>query len=247
MTDNLPPTDPALPTFQAPQPPDPTSAMPTFQPAQPVPPTFQPAPVAPVPPVAAGRPAARKRGIVDVILVVAAIFAVGGVGFALGRATAPTAVAQAANRGNGTGQFGGNGGQFGGNGGQFGGNGGQFGGNGGQFPNGGEFPNGGGQGGNGGGFGGRGLGLTLTGQVTDISADHLTLKLASGQSIQVGLGAATTYNTQTPATAAAVTNGSTVQIQVSRAGGVNGGAGGGAGNGGTPSLGDASSVTVVPK
>jgi hypothetical protein len=231
MTDNLPPTDPARPTFQAAQPPDPTPAMPTFQPAQPAQPTFQHAPVAPIPPVAATRPAARKRGIVDVVLVIAAIFAVGGVGFALGRATAPAAVAQTANRGNGGGQFGANGGQF---------------------PNGGEFPNGGGQGGNGGaggnGFGGgRGLGLTLTGQVTDISADHLTLKLASGQSIQVGLGATTTYNSQTPATAAAVTTGSTVQIQVSRAGGATGGAGGGTGNGGTPSLGDAASVTVVPK
>ena len=242
MTDNQPTSDPSatppLPTYQTPQAPDPSPPMPTFQPPQPQPqPTFQPPQPQPVSPVPAQRSGPRKRGIVDVILVVAAVFAVGGVGFALGRATAPAAtIAQTGARGNGP--FG-NGGQFG------------NGGNGGQFPNGGEFPNGGqfggGQGGNGGAGGfGRGLGITLSGQVTDISADHLTLKLASGQSIQIGLNSTTTYNTQTPATAGDVTTGSTVQV-TRGAGGGGTGTGGGTGNGGTPQLGAASSVTVVPK
>ena len=196
-----------MPTFQAPQAPDP-------RPRADLPAASAPAssglPGAPAAARLAGaRPAigAPEARVVDVILVVAAVFAVGGVGFALGRATAPAAtIAQTGARGNGP----------------FGNGAVRQRRNGGQFPNGGEFPNGGqfggGQGGNGGAGGfGRGLGITLSGQVTDISADHLTLKLASGQSIQIGLNSTTTYHTQTPATAGDVTTGSTVQVQVTRA------------------------------
>ncbi len=262
MTDNQPPpdptgalpTEPTLPVFATPQAPDPTptpaSTAPTFDAQQPG--MYTPAPV-PAP-----RPASRRRGIVDVVLVVAAVVAVGGVGFALGRVTAPT-TNQAAFRTNG--QFGGqfpNGGQ--GNGGQ--GNGGQ--GNGGQG-NGGQGGNGaqgnGGQGGNGaqgnggqgglgqGGFAAGGLGITLSGEVTEVAADHLTLKLANGQTIQIATTGTTTYHTQAAATAADVKTGSTVQVQVTRGGVGSGGTGTGnsPGNGGTPRLGQATSVTVVPK
>ena len=79
---------------------DPTEPTPTWSapsPATPAPaPVPQPAPIArpdrhrrrsrrQVSPVSAAKPApSRKRGVVDVILVVAAIFAIGGVGFAAG-------------------------------------------------------------------------------------------------------------------------------------------------------------------
>jgi hypothetical protein len=172
----------------------------------------------PLAPVATIRSPSRKRGVVDVVLVVAAIFAVGGVGFALGRITAPVTPATFAGAG-GNGQLPG----------------------GGQFPGGGEFGNGGGNRGNGFGAGG---GISIGGTVTDVAADHLTLKLASGQSIQIALNSSTAYHSQAPATVSDVTAGSTVQVQLTRGAGANGG-----GNGGTGglTLGAASSVTVIPK
>ena len=65
-------------------------------------------------------------------------------------------------------------------------------------------------------------GITISGEVTAVSADQLTLKLASGQTIQVGLNGSTTYHSQAPATAADVTTGSTVQVQVGPRRGGNG-------------------------
>ena len=47
-----------------------------------------------------------------------------------------------------------------------------------------------------------------------MTADQLTLKLASGQTVQIPLDSSTTYHSQAPATAADVTTGSTVQVQV---------------------------------
>ena len=61
--------------------------------------------------------------------------------------------------------------------------------------------NGQGQGGPGG-FFGAGGGITISGEVTAVSADQLTLKLASGQTITVPLDGSTTYHSQAPATAA---------------------------------------------
>jgi hypothetical protein len=166
----------------------------------------------------------RKRGAIDIVLVVAAVFAVGGIGFAVGRVTAPASATVGAA---GTGQFrAGNGGAGTG-----------------------QLGNGGGQLGNGGGFfgGGAGAGITISGEVTEVTADHLTLQLASGQSVQIPLDSSTTYHSQAPATAADVTTGSTVQVQVTRGGG-NGGPNASPGTGQRGfSLGAASSVTVVPK
>ena len=96
--------------------------------------------------------------MVDVVLVVAAIFAVGGIGFAAGRVTAPTSDAVA----------GGN--RTGGNG------------SAGQFGNGGA-PGAGFGGAFGGGFGAGGAGITIRGEVVSVTADQLTLKLASGQTV----------------------------------------------------------------
>lgn len=224
----------------------PTEPVPTAQPAPAgapaaapqAPPAFVPAP-APAPqafaPIAApavqtapvvARPS-RRRGVVDVVLVVAAIFAVGGIGFAAGRVTAPTSNAVA----------GGN--RTGGNGGA------------GQFGNGGA-PGAGFGGAFGGGFGAGGAGITIRGQVVSVTADQLTLKLASGQTVQIPLSSSTTYHTATTASASDVTSGSTVQVQVTRGGGGAGGTGnGGTGNGGNGggrfNLGAASDVTVVPQ
>jgi len=79
----------------------------------------------------------------------------------------------------------------------------------GQFRGDGQLP------GNGRGFPGRGNGfggITLGGTVTAITADSVTLDLASGTSITIPLDGSTAYHTATPATADAVTVGSEVSI-----------------------------------
>jgi hypothetical protein len=188
----------------------------------------------PVAPLAVTRRPMRRRGVVDVVLVVAAVFAIGGIGFAAGRVTAPAAQAT-------TGRFGG--------GGQLPGAIGNGGTNGGTNAQGGT-----GQRGLGGAFGG--AGFTITGQVTELTSDHLTLKLSSGQTIQIPVDSTTAYHTQAVATASDVTTGSTVEVQVSRGTSATGTGNGGTGNGGTGTngfgggrltLGPASSVTVLPK
>ncbi len=80
----------------------------------------------------------------------------------------------------------------------------------GQFPAGGQGFQGGGQGfaGRNGGLGG----ITVKGTVEAISADSVTLKLASGTSITIPLNASTTYHAATPSSAAAVTVGSQVSV-----------------------------------
>jgi hypothetical protein len=158
---------------------------------------------------------------VNAILAIALVVAVGGVAFAVGRATAPAATA--------TGRTG-------------------FGANGQGFPGG---PNASGApGGFNGGFGAGGI--SIQGTVTAVSADSITLQIAGGQSLTIPLNASTTYATRTPATAAAVTSGSTVIVQLEGGRGAfgngNGGQGGGPNASGAPgrTLGPASNVTVVP-
>jgi hypothetical protein len=175
--------------------------------------------------------------LVNVLLGVAVVVAVGGVAFAAGRATAPTTT--------GTGRFGANG------------------------PGGGNFVSGPGASGapTRGGFGAAlgGGGITIEGTVTAVSADSITLQLASGQSITIPTTSDTTYHSQTAATSSDVASGATVKVELSggRFGGGgqgsgNGNGGNGNGNGGqtgpaasgapttTRGLGSASSVTVVP-
>jgi hypothetical protein len=174
-------------------------------------------------PVMAAPPAivvAKKKGSggwLNIVLVIAAAVAIGGVAFAAGRTTAPVS----ASVGNGRGGFGG------------------------AFP-GGSFaprasgqPGFGGRGGFGGGFGG---GLTVSGTVESMTADSITIKTASGQTVTVATGASTTYNSQAPASASDVQTGKSVQVQLDLAGG------------GRPSasattsgpVGTAGSVTVLP-
>ena len=195
-----------------------------FSPAAPEPAPV-PAPPSPVP-VA---PVTRRKGSgawINVALAIAVAIAIGGVAFAVGRSTAPTSANGQTGRGFGNGGLGGG---FG---------------NGGQFPTGSGAPDFGGQGG----FprGGR----TISGTVESITAETLTIKAASGQTIELTLGADTTYSTKAPATASDVTTGATVEVQLDfRAGGGLGNGGNGQGNGGQAApgpFGTAGNVTVVP-
>jgi hypothetical protein len=196
-------------------------------------------PVTPTSPVPAGRPMGRSSGaglLVNVLLGIALVVAVGGVAFAAGRATAPTTAA--AN---------GNGGRFGNGGPIIGG------------PNASGAPTGnGGFVGNGGFLGGGGV--SIEGTVTAVSADSITLQLANGQSVTIPIDAATTYHSRQAATAADVTTGSTVQVQLQGGRGIfngngngNGNNGNGNGNGGPTASGQpprtlpaAGSITLIP-
>lgn len=108
----------------------------------------------------------------------------------------------------------------------------------------------------GGGFGGGGA--SINGTVTAVAADSITVQLANGQSVTIPTSSTTTYHEQAAGTAADVTSGATVIVQVE--GGRGGGQGGQGGQGGGPAasgaptasgaparnLGAASSVTIVP-
>jgi hypothetical protein len=200
----------------------------TPEPFNPAAPEGSPVPTAPVAataPVLAAPPAGRARKgssggrALNIILGLAAAVAIGGVAFAAGRGTAPAAAATGLGRGG----FGAPGASF--------------------APGASGAPGGlGGRGGfGGGGFGG---GITLSGTVVSMTGETLTLKTAAGATVEVTIGSSTTYDTQTPATAADVQAGKTVQVQLA----------GGPGGGGRPTasaatsgpLGTASSVTVVP-
>jgi hypothetical protein len=159
-------------------------------------------------------PSAR---LLNWVLAGALVLAAAGIAFAVGRMTAPTA--SAFTRGNFPGGVTGQNGYFGG---RNGGQGGAFGG--------GAF------------LGGAGGGVTIEGTVDSVSATTLTLKLASGQTVQVALDPATTYHSQTNATSSDVVTGGTVQVQLN----LGRGAGGAGGEDGTVSGPTALNVTVVP-
>jgi hypothetical protein len=200
----------------APEPYTPATPEPSVVPTTPVP----PAPVSAAPPVV---PVARRSSgaggrWLNLLLVLAAAVAIGGIAFAVGRTTAPVS----ATTGNGrTGVAGGAG-----------------------FPRGSFAPGASGQPGFGrGGFGGGGAGLTINGTVVSVSGDTLTIKTATGQTIEVTTGASTTYHTESAATASDVQAGKNVQVQLDFGGGA-----------GRPSasatttgpVGTAGSVTVIP-
>jgi hypothetical protein len=180
---------------------DPSDDTLAFQPAPPEPEagTFAtPAGSAPTSPVPAAPVRARSHRMatwVNAALGLALAVAVAGIAFAAGRMTAPANAA--ANGGAG------NGGGFG-----RGGNG--------YFPGGG-FPGGNGNG-NGFGRGGGGLGaaagVTVEGIVESVSGDTLTLKTASGATIQIGLSGTTTYHSQASASPSDLKTGGNVIVRV---------------------------------
>jgi len=89
------------------------------------------------------------------------------------------------------------------------------------------------------GFGGGGLGagnVTLSGTVEAIGANSLTIRTASGQTLEIALDEATTYHAQSDAAAGDVVTGGAVLVRIDIAAGRAGGASGGT----------ASDVTVVP-
>jgi hypothetical protein len=183
--------------------------------------TPDPAPVPATAPVGAAPirkgPSAR---VLNTVLAGALVLAAAGIAFAAGRMTAPAAAATAR----------------------------------GTLPGGGQGLNGyfgGRQGGQGGGFGGGALagaggsGVTIQGTVDAVSATTLTLKLASGQTIQIALDPTTTYHAQTNASSSDVVTGGTVQVQLNLGLGA-GGAGGAGGEDGTVTGPMARDITVVP-
>jgi hypothetical protein len=179
------------------------------------------APAGPVAPVEAPTPRPKGSGgmLVNVVLGIALVVAVGGVAFAAGRVTAPAAAVAPP-----TG----------------------FGANGGFGPTASGAP-----GGFTGGLGGLAGGVSIEGTVTAVTADSITVQLASGQSVTIPTDVQTTWHQREPATAADVTTGSTVIVQLQGGRGAlngNGGQGVGPGASGAPgrALGPASTVTLVP-
>ncbi|MEA2674013.1 MAG: hypothetical protein QOI92_1205, partial [Chloroflexota bacterium] len=118
----------------------------------------------------------------------------------------------------------------------------------GTLPGGGQGLNGyfgGRQGAGGGTFGGGAFaagGATISGTVDSVSATTLTLKLASGQTIQIALDPTTTYHSQTNASASDIVTGGTVQVQLN----LGRGAGGAGGEDGAVTGPTARDITVVP-
>jgi hypothetical protein len=185
-----------------------------------------PFPVPPVMPAVVATPVKRRRDPLTIVMVVAAFVALGGVGFAAGRVTAPVSAAATGGRGAG--------GAF-------------------NFPAGGSFAPGGNTGNAGtGGFGRFSGGVSIKGTITEVTADHISLKLANGTTVTIPVDSNTAYHRQTSASSADVTSGTTVQVQLSA--GVGGG-GGGAGlqpnasgapaQGGGRTIGPASDITIV--
>ena len=167
-----------------------SSPFPPSEPGRPFPPVESAEPAFEPPVIQPARPTPPKRSSTGgYLLTLAAVIAVGGLAFAVGRVTAPAAAASVRSA-NGFGQ----GGVAG--------------------PNGSFVP---GQGGAAdGGFAQRALATEAT--VTAVAADHLTIEIGtSGQTIDVRTDAGTTYHTQQAASASAVTAGSKVLLQFNAA------------------------------
>jgi hypothetical protein len=180
-----------------------------------------PEPVQPAPPAPAVQPVVPKTRAKGgawgtLLLGLAAVVAVGGIAFAAGRLTAP---ASASGRGGFAGAFqGGYPGSGYGPGASF-------------APDANGRP---------GGLLGSGAGqLTLTGTVSAVSGDTLTITTESGQTIEVGVAGAT-WHGQTSASASDATVGSQVQLQVS------GGFGRNPGNGQAPGASPAPGASAAP-
>jgi hypothetical protein len=143
-----------------------------------------------VQPAVAAKPRKQDRTTLA-LLMVAALVAIGGIGFAAGRFTAPAA----ASTGNGTGNFG------------------RGGGTGRNLPslapgetfNPGQF---------GGGFARGGATSSVTGTVQSVSSSSITLKLANGSTVTIDLTGNTTYHNEAAASAGDVQTGSTVTIEI---------------------------------
>jgi hypothetical protein len=196
-------------------------------PAAPITPTPVAAPAAPVAaptlpePIRPAATAARRSSSgrwLNLLLGIAAAVAIGGIAFAIGRSTAPATAAADGPRFR----------------------------NGAVFPGGSFDPNASftpGRGGNGPGFFASG-GLTISGTVTSVTGDKMTITTESGQTIDVTLGADTEYHQQAAGSASDVKTGSKVAVELDLTGRRAGN--GGQDGAGTGPTGTASDVTVIP-
>jgi hypothetical protein len=174
---------------------------PSTEPTPEAAPTWSPAPAsatartdpeawtAPVAPVVAVAPRRKSGGVINLLLVGAAILAIGGVAFAVGRTTAPVSASTGAGfvPGGGTG-----------------------------LRPGGSFAPGAGGFGQGG-FG-QGGAVSLDGTVTAVTADSITVTLANGTERTFTLDGSTTYREATTASADAVAVGDNVSVKVAGGG-----------------------------
>jgi hypothetical protein len=180
--------------------------------------SFSPQPLVPSAPALQVPKRTSSSTWLNVVLVLAAVVAVGGVAFAVGRSTAPAAAATQ----RGDGLFGN-----------------------GNFARGSFDPTASGVPGGGlGGAFGDGGGFNLSGTVNEVTADTLTITTASGQTLQFTLGADTTYDTKSPAAAADVKVGSKVEVELNGFRGLGRPTASAEASAGP--VGTASSVTVVP-
>jgi hypothetical protein len=83
-------------------------------------------------------------------------------------------------------------------------------------------------------------GLDVTGTVTAVTPDSVTIQTEAGMTVTVGLDAGTTYHQQSPATSSDVTTGKKIQIQL------DGGVRPTRDASGNINLGTAGDITVVP-
>lgn len=158
--------------------------------------TAEQAPVAPVPPVTptpAVKPKGKSGGLTNALLVVAVLVAVGGITFAIGRATAPASAASAFPSGVGRAGL-----ELGGS-----------------FDPG-TLPAGAGPGG----FGGSGgRTMTVTGTVKSLDGSTLVITGSDGTETTIDVSGST-YHAQSPATSADVTAGTDVSVSVTGFGGM---------------------------
>jgi hypothetical protein len=146
------------------------------------------------------KPAKQDRTTM-ILLLIAAMVAVGGIAFAVGRVTAGTTTASTGDNN-----------RYGG-----------FPGGGREMPslapgqtlNPGQFP-----GGNQGGPNGQAMGMggAVSGTVQSIDANSITIKLSSGSTVTVSLTGTTTYHSETTASASDVKAGSTVRVTIDASG-----------------------------
>jgi hypothetical protein len=170
--------------------------------------------VEPVRPVVATPRRASSGRWLNVLLGLAAAVAIGGVAFAVGRGTAPVAAAEGPRFRSGA-----------------------------VLPGGSFDPNASFAPGGGPGFFTSG-GLTIEGTVTSVTGDTLTITTASGQTIEVSLGADTEYHQQAAGSASDVKTGSKVAVELDVTGRRAGN--GGQDGSGSGATGTASDVTVIP-
>jgi len=177
-----------------------------------------PAPVMPGPVTTAAPKLKRRRDPLSIVLVIAAFVALGGVGFAIGRVTAPATAAT-----NARGALGAGNGNF-------------------AFPSG-AVPGNGGNGGLGRGFGGA---VAIRGTVTAVTDTEVTVKTAAGGTVTIPLSSTTAYHNETAGSASDVKTGSTVLVQLGQGtGGPNASPGASPGTQGGRGIGTAEDITIV--